>query len=122
MKKMIALLLCCLLLAGSLTGLAGGAVQPCRSCGCEGPFQTEYLEKSAGCWTLQEKKEICAHCGDETLTLLSRADDNHSAKAKRDPLRGWIVVCSRCRKELTYTLPATEYWSADRGWVILQDR
>ena len=52
MKKMIALLLCCLLLAGSLTGLAGGAVQPCRSCGCEGPFQTEYLEKSAGCWTL----------------------------------------------------------------------
>lgn len=122
MKKITALLLCCLLLAGSLTGLAGGAVQPCRSCGCEGPFQTEYLEKSVGCWTLQEKKEVCAHCGDETLTLLSRADDNHSAKAKRDPLRGWIVVCSRCGKELTYTLPATEYWSADRGWVILQDR
>ena len=27
MRKMIALLLCCLLLAGSLTGLAGGAVR-----------------------------------------------------------------------------------------------
>ena len=85
MKKITALLLCCLLLAGSLTGLAGGTVQPCASCGCDGPFHTEYVEKSFGRWTLHYKKDICTYCGDETSTLLSREDDNHSAKAKRDP-------------------------------------
>ena len=68
------------------------------------------------------RQEISDKYAGQIMTLLSRADDNHSAKAKLDPLRGWIVVCSRCGKELTYTLPATEYWSADRGWVILQDR
>lgn len=122
MRKMIALLLCCLLLTGSLTGLAGGEVQPCADCTHDYPHNTEYYDKVSGCWTLHYKKDICTYCGDETSTLLSREENNHSAKAKLDPLRGWIVVCSRCGKELTYTLPATEYWSADRGWVILQDR
>lgn len=115
MKKTVALLLCCLLLAGSLIALAGG------TCAHDGARDVETVDTEFGCWTLHYQKETCRRCGEETLTLLGREDDRHEGAATRDPLRGWIVVCSRCGKELTDT-PAQTVEEAAFGWIIAQTR
>ena len=86
MKKTVALLLCCLLLAGSLIAMAGG------TCAHDGAQDVETVDTEFGCWTLHYQKETCRRCGEETLTLLGREDDRHEGAATRDPLRGWIVV------------------------------
>ena len=71
MKKTVALLLCCLLLAGSLIALAGG------TCAHDGARDVETVDTEFGCWTLHYQKETCRRCGEETLTLLGREDDRH---------------------------------------------
>ncbi len=121
MKKTVALSLCCLMLLGSLSALAG-VVQPYAECTHDYPHNTEYYDEVSGCWTLHYKKDICSYCGDETSTLLSREENNHSGRATKDPVKGWIVVCSRCGKELTYTRSMPEYEDVEFGWIIAEIR
>ena len=116
MKKTVALLLCCLLLAGSLSALAGGG------CTHDGPRKTETLSTVFGCWTLYYQKDICLRCGQSTETLLRREDDHHDGRAVKDLDRGWVFSCARCGKDLTYTGADRAWDRSDWGWVAAETR
>lgn len=96
MKKIIAFMLCCVMMVGALSAFAEDAVMPCWDCDHKNSTHTETTTvRVRTCYYKDVHKEICDDCG---RTVDSYADyyTSHEGPIREE---NGVDICKACGDE-----------------------
>ncbi len=101
MKKLIAIMLCCMMMVGALSAFAEDGVMPCGDCNHSyGTYSVSVSEWIDSCTKVSYKEVYCAECDEYLRTTNTKYTYSHDWRATDDVHDGKTVyVCADCGEE-----------------------